>query len=78
MPQLNPDEAATDEPTTYKDEAIGGDDSNDLSDIKGDLVDEDDGDPIRQSYEVRKLITFLCISFSSNGKISYYITGNSL
>ena len=52
MPQLNPDDAANDEPKTYKDEAINGEDSNDLNDIKGDLVDEDDGDSMQGSFEV--------------------------
>ena len=52
MPQLNPDDAANDEPKTYNDEASGVYDSNDLNDIKGDLVDEDDGDPMR-AYTVR-------------------------
>ena len=51
MPHVSPYEAATDEPKTYKDEAIGGDDSNDLNDIKGDLVAEDD-EVVQQSYEV--------------------------
>jgi len=54
MPQLNPDDAANDEPKTYNDEAIGGEynTGNELNDIKGDLVDEVDGDAIQRSYEV--------------------------
>lgn len=50
MPHINPYEAATDEPKTYQDELIR-DDSNDLSDIKGDLVAENDQD-VQRSYEV--------------------------
>ena len=67
MPQQNPDDAANDEPKTYTDEAIGGDDSNDLNDIKDDLVDEDDIDPIHRSFEVSSNLPtrlfYFCIHF---------------
>ena len=51
---LNPDEAANDESKTYNDEGIRRDEG-DLNDIKGDLVDEDDGDEIQRPYNVSKL-----------------------
>jgi len=60
--QLNADEAANDEPKTYNDEAEGEDggrdwqESAELDNLKGDLVDEDDGDPRRHSYPVRLTI----------------------
>ena len=54
MPQVNPDEPVTDEIKTYNDESIGRDEGHDLNDIKGDLVDEDDGDEIQQGYNVSK------------------------
>ena len=55
MPQLNPDDGANDEPKTYKDEDIY--ESNDLNDIKGDLVDEDDGDHMQRTFEVSNTIS---------------------
>lgn len=48
MPQLNSDEAATDEPTTYTTEECEEEqrwhNDADLNDIKGDLVEESDCD----------------------------------
>ena len=61
MPQINPDEAATDEPKTYKDEAIG--DGDDLNDIKGDLCGENDGEQIRQPYHVSTTVIKLSVLF---------------
>ncbi|XP_078495261.1 uncharacterized protein LOC144750070 [Ciona intestinalis] len=59
MPQLNSDEAANDEPKTYNDERVGEEDergwheNDELDNIKGDLVEEEDRDPHRrQSYDV--------------------------
>jgi len=52
---LNPDEAANDEWKTYNDEGFGRDEGHDLNDIKGDLVNEDDEDEIRQPYQVSEL-----------------------
>nr|CAB3266870.1 Tcf transcription factor 7 [Phallusia mammillata] len=53
--QLNSDEAANDEPKTYNDEAVGEDEawqeSDELDNLKGDLVDEVDRDPRRPSYD---------------------------
>ena len=53
---LNPDEAANDEWKTYHDEGFGRDEGHDLNDIKGDLVNEDDEDEIRQPYQVSKIL----------------------
>uniref|UniRef100_H2Z6Z4 HMG box domain-containing protein n=1 Tax=Ciona savignyi TaxID=51511 RepID=H2Z6Z4_CIOSA len=57
MPQLNSDEAANDEPKTYNDERVGEEErgwheNDELDNIKGDLVEEEDRDPHRrQSYD---------------------------
>ncbi|XP_076823962.1 uncharacterized protein LOC143470013 isoform X2 [Clavelina lepadiformis] len=56
MPQLNPDEAANDERKIFNDESVGEDEvggwqDSELNDIKDDLVDEDDVEPVRPSYD---------------------------
>ena len=59
MPQLNPDEAANDERKIFNDESVGEDEvggwqDSELNDIKDDLVDEDDVEPVRPSYDVSR------------------------